>query len=523
LKKGKSANDADWRSKRNIAWIETHLRIPEGKLVGRPFRLVEFQKKFIRDVYDNPHGTRLAILCMARKNAKTTLIAALVLLHTVGPEAKPNAQLVSAAQTRDQASLVFSLASKMVRMSPTISGFVTPKDSAKQIVCRDLGTVYKALSADAASNYGLSPAVSVHDELGQVKGPRSELYDAIETATAAQESPISFVISTQAPTDGDLLSILIDDALVAHDKRTIIHLYTTPDGVDLYSEDAIKAANPAYDHFMNKEEVLRMASEAKRLPSKQSSFENLVLNRRVEVNSPFVSRSIWDACGGNAENDFEELEVYAGLDLSSTNDLTALVRTANIGGIWHVLPTFWLPKMGLREKSDADRVPYTDWEERGFLETTPGASIQYEWVAHRIFADHKMTPFKRISFDRWNYKHLKPWLLKAGFTEVEVEGDDAIFKEFGQGFQSMSPALLTLEGLLLEKKILHPNHPVLTMCAANATVKSDPSGNRKLDKSNRHSRIDGMVALAMAVAVGAEEFHVLAGPSIYETRGALTL
>lgn len=200
--------------------------------------------------------------------------------------------------------------------------------------------------------------------------------------------------------------------------------------------------------------------------------------------------------------DFSDYEVFAGLDLSETSDLTAFVQVARVGEVWHVRPTFWLPHHGLAEKSRQDRTPYDVWACQGFLETTPGKSIQYEYVAARLYDEHdRLGGFRKIAFDRWNWKHLKPWLQRAGFTDEELEGDDAIFEQFGQGFGSMSPALRTLESLLLNGQIAHGGHPVLTMCAANATVQTDPAGNRKLSKSKSHGRIDGMVALAMAVAV----------------------
>jgi phage terminase large subunit-like protein len=234
----------------------------------------------------------------------------------------------------------------------------------------------------------------------------------------------------------------------------------------------------------------------------------LVLNRRVETNSPFVSKTVWDSCGAPVE-DLDGRDVFAGLDLSETSDLTALVMTARINGVWHVHPLFWLPKEGLEEKSRTDRVPYDVWARNGSLRTTPGKSIEYEHVAEELYSLHCTLRFRKIAFDRWNFKHLKPWLLRAGFTETEV-GDvekakeKAVFVEFGQGFQSMSPALRTLESMLLNQQIAHGKHPVLTMCAANATTQTDPAGNRKLSKSKSHGRIDGMVALAMATGVAAE-------------------
>lgn len=503
----------NWRSARNIAWIETHLRVPEGTHVGKPLVLPPYMREDIEAIYDNPHGTRRAIISRGRKNAKTTESGMLLLLHLCGPEARPNSQLFSAAQSRDQAGILFALAAKMVRMSPTLVDFVTIRDTAKQLACLELGTLYRALSADASTAYGLSPAFAVHDELGQVKGPKSELYDAIETAAAAQEQPLSLIISTQAPDDADLLSILIDDAHLGLDPRTVLRFQTAPEGMDTFSEDAIRAANPAFDYFMNKQEVLSTMSDAKRMASRQAAYENLILNRRVEANSPFVSRVLWKANGRAPIDDFDGLEIFAGLDLSSVQDLTAFVRVAQDGNIWNVKPTFWLPEMGLADKAKQDRVPYLEWRNSGHLETTPGKAIDYEFVAHFIASEHRETPFRKIAFDRWNFQHLKPCLQRAGFAEEELEGDHAIFVEFGQGFQSMSPALRTLETLLLSERIAHGSHPVLTWNAANAVAKPDPAGNRKLDKSKSHGRIDGMVALAMAVAVAGADVIAAAPPA----------
>ena len=162
------------RGERNARWIEANCRIPEGKFVGKAVRLTKKQKKWLSRIYDSP--TRTFILTMGRKNAKTTFAAFLLLLHLCGPEARANSQLYSAAQSRDQASILFALAAKMVRLSPDLAAYVAIRDTAKQLFCEELGTLYRALSADASTSYGLSTIFMVHDELGQVKGPRSELY-----------------------------------------------------------------------------------------------------------------------------------------------------------------------------------------------------------------------------------------------------------------------------------------------------------------------------------------------------------
>jgi phage terminase large subunit-like protein len=509
------------RAARNIAWIERYLRVPEGRFVGKPLIVAEYMRDDFRAIYDNPHGTRRAIISRGRKNAKTTESAMILLLHLCGPEARANAQLFSAAQSRDQAAILFGLAAKMIRLSPELNAVCVIGDTRKEIRCPELGTHYRALSADAATAYGLSPALIVHDELGQVKGPKSELYEALETATAAQENPLSIVISTQAPSDADLLSELIEDALKGEDPRTVLRFNTAPPDLDPFSVEAIKAANPAFGLFMNETEVMDMAATAKRMPSRQPEYENLVLNRRVEMNNPFVSRALWEA--NAATPDEFDGEVFAGLDLSEVSDLTALVMVCRMEGRLHVEPIFWLPKEGLREKSERDRTPYYMWASQGLIETTPGKSIQYEWIAERLYALHQHRPFRKIAFDRWNFRHLKPWLIRAGFAMEEVEGETAIFQEFGQGFASMSPALRTLESLLLNEEIAHGGHPVLAMCAANATVQTDPAGNRKLSKIKSHGRIDGMVALAMAVAVAEAHSPVIDAASYLETTGMVII
>lgn len=465
--------------------------------MGGPVRLRDWQKSEIRNIYDNPAGTRRAILSFGRKNAKTTLSAFILLLHLCGPEFRPNSQLFSAAQSRDQAAILFGLAAKIVRMSPTLHPVVTIRDTAKQLFCPDLGTLYRALSADASTAYGLSPVLTIHDELGQVKGPRSELYEALETATGAQDNPLSIVISTQAPTDADLLSVLVDDALAGHDPRVVVSLYTAPLDDDPFAEETIRKANPAFGDFLNATEVLAMADDARRMPSREAEYRNLVLNQRVEASSPFVSRSLWQSCGADVSS-LEGYPVYAGLDLSSVNDLTALVLIGKIDGVWNVHPTFWLPKDGLADKARKDRVPYDVWHKDGFLEAAPGKSVDYRYVALKLKELCGRLDIRKIAFDRWGFKHLRPWLIEAGFTEDEIESR---FEEFGQGYQSMSPALRELEGEILNGRLAHGNHPVLTMCAANAVVQTDPAGNRKLAKDKSSGRIDGMVALAMAMGV----------------------
>jgi phage terminase large subunit-like protein len=497
--KPKQANDDKVTGADIIAFIEQVCFVPEGRFVGKKLELFEWQKAEICRIYDNPHGTRRAILSMGRKNAKTTLAACLLLAHLCGPPArnKPNSQLYSAAQSRDQAAIIFSLAAKMVRMNPELLQAVTIQETAKSLICPELGTRYRALSADATTAYGLSPALVIHDELGQVRGRRSPLYEALETATGAQESPLSIIISAQAPSDVDLLSVLIDDAQAGHDPHTLVKLYTAPTDLDPFDEETIRLANPAFGTFLSAKEVLAMARNAQRMPAREAEYRNLILNQRVEVSNPFIAPAVWKACGGPV-GPLEAIPLYGGLDLSEAADLTALVLIGKRDGKWQVQPTFWLPSEGLSEKSVADRVPYDMWARRGYLQTTPGRSISYEFVASYLRDVFRRYDVRKLAFDRWNFKHLLPWLLKAGMSEQFVKDH---FVEFGQGMQSMSPALRDLEQVLLEGELAHGNHPVLTMCVTNTVITIDDAGNRKPSKRKSTGRIDGMIALAMAVGV----------------------
>ena len=285
------------RAERNIKWVERHLKIPEGPHVGQPLELPEFMRDDFVAIYDNDAGTRRAIISRGRKNAKTTECAAILLLHLCGKEARVNSQLYSTAQSRDQAAVIFGLASKMVRLNRDLHQFVRIRDTAKELICPELGTTFRALSADSSTALGLSPSLVIHDELGATRGPRSALYDALETATGAQSDPLSIVISTQAPTDADLLSVLIDDAKAAHDPRVVLRLNTADKSLDPFSEEAIRQANPALDLFMNRAEVLAMAHDAQRMTARQNEYKNLVLNQRVDR----ARRLSWKRYGVSAE------------------------------------------------------------------------------------------------------------------------------------------------------------------------------------------------------------------------------
>ena len=506
------------RSQRNIRWIETQLRIPDGPNMGQPFALLPWQRNIVVKIYDNPVPTRLAIISKARKNGKTALSSALLLLHFVGPESLPNSQLYSAARTRDQAGLVFDYSRKMIEQNELLARTIQMVKSQKKMRCEARGTEFKALSADAPGAFGLNPVFTIHDELGQVVGPKDDLYDAMESAMGAQAQPLSVIISTQAATDDDLLSILIDDTLEGFDPSSVCILHSADDIKDPFTLEGLEAANPALHEFMNVEETVRRMDRAKRLPSSRVSFQNLNLNMRVSTNAAFITREEWMACWGELPPMAECDELFAGLDLSQTRDMTAFVVVGHLEGTFYVYPKMWLPDVGLEERAASQRVPFIDWRQSGALLTTRGKTIQQRHVIEEMFETYQLGTLRKVAYDRWYYKNILNDLILVGFEEWQVDPDvgapdEMLFEMFGQGYAMMSPALRTAEELIIEGRVVHGNNPVLNWNLSNAAVMIDPAGNRKLNKANDKRSIDGAIAMIMALAVAHREVGEAVDPN----------
>lgn len=482
------------RGERVIAFIHRFCLVPEGKLVGKPMRLEPFQQKFILEVYDNPAGTTEGILSIARKNGKSGLIAAILLAHIAGPEARLNSQIVSGARSRDQAALVFNLAAKMVALSPDLSKLVRIVPSGKRLIGLARNVEYRALAAEGSTSHGLSPVLAILDELGQVRGEHDDFIEAIETASGAYDDALRLIISTQAPTDADMLSVKIDDARRSGDPKIVCHVYEAPAGCDVLDPDAHRAANPALGTFRSEVELLAAAEKASRMPSAENGFRNLYLNQRVNRFSPFIAPGVWLACAGETSDEaFEKGVVFGGLDLAETTDLCAFVLIAFWMGKWHVRAWFWKPAATVADHAKRDRQPYGRWVEQGFIETTPGVAVDYEFVAVRIGQLTDGMNVGKIGFDRYRFKTLDAQMGKLGITLP--------FEPFGQGHVSMAPAMDTTEIAFLNEQVAHGGNPVMTICAANAVVEKNAAGDRKLNKAKSTGRIDGMVALVMAMGV----------------------
>jgi len=518
------------RVKRIIDFIE-QLIIPSGKGEGKPFKLRPFQKKFIDDVYSKTdkagnRQVRRAILSMGRKNGKSVTISALALVHLVGPEAVTNGEIYSAANDREQAALIFKYAAQMVRADAELLSLIKIVDSTKTMVCFGNGSIYRAVSAEAGTKYGLNPTVVIFDELAQARN--RGLYDALDTSMAARLEPLFIVISTQSNDPQHILSQLIDDGLSGNDPTTICHLYAVPDDADdekCFTDKKLwMLANPALGDFRSLSEMETAANRAKRMPSFESSFRNLYLNQRVDAESPFIPRAEWLGCKGDATIQ-KGKKIYLGLDLSGKIDLTSLIAVSD-GENDVVKSWFWKPEESIRDHENRDRVPYWAWKQSGFIETTPGRAVQYDWVAARLIEIMRDYIVVGMAYDRWAIDDFLNACKRIGL-DAYIDGKDdprvdaLRLVPWGQGYVDMAPAVDALEVSVLERKLKHDGNPVLTWNISNAMIISDAAGNRKIDKSKTRFRIDGAIALAMALGLKSRDLAEQPGPSVYESRGIL--
>jgi phage terminase large subunit-like protein len=467
---------------------------PEGMNVGKPLVLLPFQEEIVAATLFNP-VCRRGILSFARKNGKTTLAALIGVLGCLGFRVKANSLIAVAARSRDQASILFDAAARMVQMSPVLSTMFVVKETRKELICLKTNITLRAVSAEATTAYGLSPAMVVHDELGQVRGPQDALYDALETAMGAHAEPLSIIISTQAASDDALLSVLIDSAKAADDPRTQLFLHAADPDDDIHDPSAWYKANPALGVFRNDAEFKEAAERARKMPSFESAFRNYYLNMRVSGANSLVTADVWRANG--AEPDpamLDDCELAMALDLSAKQDLTAAVIAAEApDGVTHLFAHFWTPEATLKEREERDRAPYSLWVRQGFMTATPGTAVRLDFVARWIGDICQQHNVVSLRYDRWRMPELMLELERLGLAGLPLE-------PFGQGYKDMAPAVDRVESLLVDNRVRHGMHPVLTWNMANAIITRDPAGNRKLDKSRAVGRIDGAVAMVMALA-----------------------
>ncbi len=506
-----------------IRFIEC-LKHTKGEFHGKPFTLLPWQKKIVSDVfgtvrddYPDQRQYTTAYIEIPKKNGKSELGAAIA-LNMLCNDDEWKAEVYSCASDRQQAAIVFDVAVDMVKQSPALSKRIKIVPSVKRMVYQPTGSIYQVLSSEVATKHGLNVSACIFDELHTQ--PTRALYDVMTQGSGdARKQPLWFFLTT-AGTDRNSICWEVHqkalDILEGRkaDPRFYPVLFGLPDDADWTSEENWYKANPSLDQTISIEKVRDAFRKAQETPADENMFRQLRLNQWVKQSVRWMPMDKWDECGGSIDlSALQGRACYAGLDLSSTSDLTTLVLVfppAEEDGVYTVLPFFWLPEETLPLRVRRDHVMYDVWERQHHLITTEGNVVHYGFIQKYINELAEKYDIREIAYDRWNASMMVQNLQDDGFTMVP----------FGQGFKDMSPPTKELMRLVLEHKINHGGHPVLRWNMDNAFVRTDPAGNIKLDKEKSTEKVDGAVALVMALDRAMKNLN---GGSIYDVRDMLTL
>lgn len=482
---------------RVVTFFERYLRHVKGKWQGSRFKLMPWQEHdIIRPLFGwkRPDGTRrfrTAYIEIPRKNGKSSLCAGIG-LYLLLADGEPGAEVISAAADRDQAGMVFEPAKQMALMSPALKKRTNVFK--KAITVPKTLSSYKVLSADAKKQHGLNLHGAIFDELHV--WTNREMFAALSTAGGSRTQPLTVMITTAG---FDRHSICWEQHQYAErvlagaieDDSFFTYIAAAGPDDDWTDPATWKKANPGLGVTVSMDYLEQQYKMAKEIPAYENTFKRLHLNLWTQQENRWMRMDDWDKCCGDVDPaELAGCVCYGGLDLSTTTDLTALALVFPMSdGTYQVLMHFWIPEDTMLEAEKRDKVPYSQWVKQGLITATPGAVIEYSFIEHYLEEMRGKYDIKEIAFDRWGAAKLRQDLEDAGFLMVE----------FGQGYASMSPPTKELMNLVLAKKLQLGNNPVLRWNAENMVVLTDPAGNIKPDKARATGRIDGVVALIMAL------------------------
>jgi phage terminase large subunit-like protein len=493
----------------------------EGEKAGRPFVLEPWQRAIIETLFGwkRPDGMRRyreAFIFVPRKNGKTPMTAGLLLFMCFA-DGEPGAQIYSAAAEREQAALVFRHAAGMIARNPEMERRSKVYRTYKSIEFYGGDTVYKALSAEAETKHGYNAHAIVIDELHAQ--PNRDLVDVLITSTGSRRQPLIVHITTAGFDRNSICYEKYDYACKVRDGSIddpsfLPVIYEAGEDEAWDDPETWERANPNLDVSVSRDYLRRECQRAKDSPAYENTFRRLHLNQWTQSDSKYLSTEQWNICGKEAinEDDFKGKWCYAGLDLSTTTDITAFSMAFPLedGGV-AIINRAWAPAENARKRELKDRVPYGLWAKQGYLTLTDGNVIDYDVIRAEINALSKKFHIKAIAADRWNGTQ---FIIQLGGDGFEVAA-------FGQGFKDMTAPTKELGKLVVSGKLRHGNNPLLTWTASNLMVEQDAAGNVKPSKKKSTERIDPMVAAIMAIGM------LIAKPieqkSVYEERGMLVL
>ena len=510
------------KADRAVTFIE-NLCHTKGKWAGTPFWLLPWQEQLIRDIFGivKPDGNRqfrTAFVEICKKVGKSELAAAIA-LYLLYADNEPSAEVYGAAADRQQASIVFDVAKQMVEMSPALMKRSKLMGATKRIVNYGNAGYYQVLSAEVGGKHGFSVSGLVFDEIHTQ--PNRQLYDVLTKGSSdARQNPLHFIITTAGNDRHSIAYELHTKAVDILEGRRVDPtfypvVYGLKDDEDWEDEANWYKVNPSLGYTVDVERLRDAYREAKQNPADEITFKWLRCNMWVSSTVAWIPDAIY--MRGNEPIDMASLEgrdCYAGLDLSSTGDITALVLIfppRDEDEKFVLLPYFWIPEETIPKRLKANSVPYDIWEKQGYIMSTEGNVIHYDFIEKFIMDLSEKYHILEIAVDRWNATHVIQNLEDNGLTMVP----------FGQGFASMSAPTKEFYRLLMEGKIIHGSHPVMRWMAGNVVVDTDPAGNIKVTKAKSKEKIDGIVAAIMALDRAVR--HESEGRSVYDTRGIILI
>ncbi len=484
---------------RAVQWLRK-LRHPKSRAKGKAFTLDPWQERIVRRIYGPclPNGRRIVrnvVLLLPRGARKTSLSAALALLHTIGPEKVPGGEVISAAADRKQARLAYSEANGIIAQDKRVGSATKLRDYRNRITYPKAGTFYEAISADAGTQHGRTPVFVLADELHAWK--KRDLWDVLRTGLTKTAGSLLIVATTAGRGHENIAHDIVDYARkVARgeidDPATLPILFEAPADADWRDEDLWHRVNPGLAFgYPDLEGLRQLAREAENRPGDRDAFRQLHLNIWLDHSAtPFIEMAIYDE--GAAAFDLQEIKhlpCWIGVDLSSTCDLTAVVACWRDDETYYVKPWFFCPRDNLRGRADRDGVPYPQWAADGHIDATPGNVVDLRAVESRIRDICTDFDVREIAFDPHMARTMMAGLADDGLPAVEMR----------QGWVTMAPAIKSLERAIIGRKFKHGGHPILRWNFSNIAVETDKAGNATFHKGKSRDRIDGAQAAAMAV------------------------
>lgn len=501
------------------------LKHPKSTLPRKQFQLDPWQERIVRAIYGprDDAGNRIisrVVILIAKGNRKTSLSAALALLHTIGPEHVPGGEVIFAASDRKQAGIAFKEARGIIQadkkyLVPTTKVY-DAFNSAKKIVDLEDRTELEVISSDAPSQDGRTPSFVLADEIHVWRG--TSLWTVLANGLDKIDNSLLVIATTAGRGQDNIAYEVIERARkIARgdivDPTWLPVLLESPADVDYTSEDAWRRVNPGSVHgYPSIAGFRRHVATAKDSPTERDSLLQYKLNVWLDHStSPFVDMATYDK--GAASIDYEALRgapCWIGVDMSKTTDLSAVVACFRDGETYTVLPHFFCPEADIRKRGDLDGVNYTSWAKQGFITPTPGNVIDNSAVADCIRGLCARFQVQEIGFDVAFAQGVMAPLMDEGYPVVTIR----------QGWITQSPALNVLERAIISGNFRHGGHPVLRWNFANVTIHKDANDNRIIHKSKSTDRIDGVAATWMAVSRAAAGDS---SRSIYEHPDAVEL